>query len=94
MSVPFMIVMMVFVFVMFVVMFMMMFMAIIYHSANAAYAVSAVPGEFELPALKAELGQLIPQLIGIDSEIDKSPQGHVAGNTGKAVKMQNFHYIS
>jgi hypothetical protein len=50
----------------------------IYQGMNTADAVSAVPVEFELPALKAELPQFIPQLPRIDPEIDKSPQGHIA----------------
>jgi hypothetical protein len=59
--------------------------------AKAGYAVSAVGGEFELPAVQAEGAQLLHQFPGIDSQIDQGPQGHIAGNTGKAIKVQNLH---
>lgn len=36
------------------------------------------------------MGELVLQKVGIESCVDKCPEGHIAADTGKAVKVRNF----
>jgi hypothetical protein len=54
---------------------------------DAAYAAAILPDKVQCPALKPKFGEFGPQQAGIDSQVYKGTQYHIAGNTGKAIKM-------
>jgi hypothetical protein len=72
--------------------FMVMAMAPHFRMGTADTA-TLFPAEFQFPPGKAEFLQLTPQLIRITAQINHGPQSHVAGNSGKAVKMQGSQKI-
>jgi hypothetical protein len=94
------------IFTMFVMTFMMMFVMIIimftilivfaksfnfYQSSGSGNAASFIADKLKLPSAQVEFFQLREKQRRIRSQIHKGAKGHVAGNTGKAVKMQSLH---
>jgi hypothetical protein len=63
------------------------------NGARSANTAALVADKIQRPAGKPEFGKLRAQGFGADAYIDKSAQGHIAGNSGRAVKMQCFHFF-
>jgi hypothetical protein len=54
---------------------------------GSTYAAPPVADKIQLPASKPQLGKLRAQDGGVNAQVDKRAQGHVAGNSCRAVKM-------
>jgi hypothetical protein len=59
--------------------------------AGTMYAAAFFFGKIKLPPGHAKFGKFSPQYVGIYSQINKSAQRHIAGDAGKAIKVQCFH---
>jgi hypothetical protein len=62
----------------------------VHHGVGPGDAAALIPLKPEFPARKAEFFQLRAEDAGIDTQIYKGPQSHIAGDAGEAVKVQGF----
>ena len=62
-----------------------------HHGVNAVNAAPLIAAELQLPAGKSQLAKFSAQGIGVYPQINQGPQGHIAGDSGKTIKMQCFH---
>jgi hypothetical protein len=57
------------------------------------YAAPFVPNKVQFPARKAQGAQRGGQRFGVNPQVDKGPQRHVAGDACMAVEVQNLHTL-
>jgi hypothetical protein len=58
-----------------------------YHGVSTGNTAAPVPLKAEFPAAQAKLTQLCTKGIGVNPQVYQSPQSHVTGDTGEAVKV-------
>jgi hypothetical protein len=64
------------------------------HGVHTTDAAALVSLKVQMPAIYAEFAQFTPQFIGGNAQINQSAERHIAGYTGKTVKMKYFHGLS
>jgi hypothetical protein len=58
-----------------------------HHGVSPGDTAALVPFKTEFPTLQAKFAQLCTKGIGVNPQVYQGPQGHIAGDTGEAVKV-------